>query len=959
VLVGRDIELERIDQLLALVRSGAGVVVAVEGPAGIGKTALLREAAARARSSGFRVLRAGGGQLEQEFAFGVVRRLFAPPLAEGGSAELLAGAAGLASGPLGVVAAAARPAVGVEDRTAAAMHGLFWLTVNLADRGPLVLVIDDAHWADAMSLRFAVYLARRVEDVPVLVLLATRPGSEHGTPEIIGQLAVLPGLVLLRPAPLNEPEVARVLEQTGLPGAGQQVAVACQQASGGNPFLLGELVAALAAECASGRTIDAVRVAGLVPGSIVPWVLARLVALGEDAKRLAFAFAVLGPGSTLADVALLAELDPRRAAVVADALIAANILSAEQWYEFAHPLVQAAVYEGLAPAQRAGAHSRAARLMADGGAPLARVAAHLLAADPAHDTWAIEVLRAAAREASATGAPRSTVSYLERAVKEKPPRAIRAELLAELGEAQLQAGMPDAARRLREALDLHVDPRRRAEISLTLGRALFSVGSFPAARQAVRAGLAGLPEGNDDLLLEPWAWFIRDAQGEWGLPTVAAARLRRLLGNNAPPRTRTERVLLVYLGYVHGVAGDRPRAEVAGLIYRALEDGALLEDGGGDLMPFGAACETLLCVGEPASAAAALDLAITASQLRGWRVAFGLFSAIRGIAHYMRGDLLHALADLESASIVQAEEYALWLPATRAYLALCLIERDDLAAAADTLALPGGEDRWAAQPSFISYLYALGRLRAIQGKLREGLETLLTCEHRVREMRAPNPAANLPWRSDAAILSACLGERDQARELVAQELTLARAFGAPHALGTALRASGLIESGDVGVDRFAEAVAVLDQSGIDLELARALTDYGAALRRAGQRRDAREPLRRALDLATRCGAPMLAVRAREELIAAGARPRRGRVRGADALTASELRIARMAANGMTNREIAQALFITIRTVTTHLGHVYQKLEISGREQLAHALQADAGTMVATTWAIRRVTAAAC
>ena len=126
----------------------------------------------------------------------------------------------------------------------------------------------------------------------------------------------------------------------------------------------------------------------------------------------------------------------------------------------------------------------------------------------------------------------------------------------------------------------------------------------------------------------------------------------------------------------------------------------------------------------------------------------------------------------------------------------------------------------------------------------------------------------------------------------------------------------------------------------ELELARSLTEQGAALRRMGHTRDAVQPLRRALDLASRCGALVLAQRAREELVVAGARPRRERIRGVDSLTASELRVARMAETGMTNRQIAEALFVTIRTVTTHLGHVYQKLDVSGREQLADAIAAD-------------------
>ncbi|MGO9975574.1 MAG: helix-turn-helix transcriptional regulator [Solirubrobacteraceae bacterium] len=310
----------------------------------------------------------------------------------------------------------------------------------------------------------------------------------------------------------------------------------------------------------------------------------------------------------------------------------------------------------------------------------------------------------------------------------------------------------------------------------------------------------------------------------------------------------------------------------------------------------------------------------------------------RGVARYMRGELFDAIADLESASDAYNDAYALGLPLTRAFLALCVLERGDLAGAAQHLALPGGQEPWASQnASFGNYLFALGHLQGVTGEPRVGLDTLLECGRRLKALNSTNPAANLPWRSDAALLATHLGQQDQAAELVDEELTLASTFGAPQAIGIALRAAGLIQGGPAGLERLARAVAVLDGTGIDLELARALTDHGAALRRGGYPRDAREPLRRGLDLALTCGALALADRAREELTAAGARPRRQRISGADALTASERRVARMAAQGMTNRQIAQALFITPNTVATHLTHTYQKLDIQSRTQLPDAL----------------------
>jgi DNA-binding CsgD family transcriptional regulator len=185
---------------------------------------------------------------------------------------------------------------------------------------------------------------------------------------------------------------------------------------------------------------------------------------------------------------------------------------------------------------------------------------------------------------------------------------------------------------------------------------------------------------------------------------------------------------------------------------------------------------------------------------------------------------------------------------------------------------------------------------------------------------------------------AALGRNEEALRLADEELRLARFLGAPRAIGIALRARGLIAEGDQRDELLREAVAVLAGSGAALEHARALCDLGAALRRAGRRKEAREPLGEALELAHRCGALSLEERARVELLAAGARPRRPLRTGVDALTPSERRIAEMAASGMSNPEIAQALFLTIKTIEGHLSGVYRKLDVRSRTDLARTLK---------------------
>jgi DNA-binding CsgD family transcriptional regulator len=236
----------------------------------------------------------------------------------------------------------------------------------------------------------------------------------------------------------------------------------------------------------------------------------------------------------------------------------------------------------------------------------------------------------------------------------------------------------------------------------------------------------------------------------------------------------------------------------------------------------------------------------------------------------------------------------------------------------------------------IRYLQTRARIQAASQHPEDAVEDLFACQRLEREWEISTPAFGT-WRADVAPVLASLGRHDEARALAREELERCRAFGAPGPLGAALRTLGSIEPGDSGIALLEEAVACLEPSQARLEHALALLELGAAIRRAGRRADARGPLREALELARACGADMVAVRAHEELVTAGARPRRDPTESRSTLTASELRVARMAAEGMTNRQIAQALFLTENTIETHLRSVFRKLDIHSRSQLARAL----------------------
>jgi ATP/maltotriose-dependent transcriptional regulator MalT len=314
----------------------------------------------------------------------------------------------------------------------------------------------------------------------------------------------------------------------------------------------------------------------------------------------------------------------------------------------------------------------------------------------------------------------------------------------------------------------------------------------------------------------------------------------------------------------------------------------------------------------------------------------GPLLAFRAEVHLRAGALGEAVADAEAALGAYAHAGRLSVLAATAMLVHALTERGEFHAA--EAALDAADVRGSPESIGDAYtgtlvLNARARLRLAQGNAQAALADLLEVGRRQDAMREPNPAA-IDWRSQAAMAHAILGQRDAALALAREELELACRFGAPRAIGIALRTLGVI--GD-DLDALREAVDVLAASPARLEHARALADLGVALRHRRHIVEAREPLRHALDLAVQCDATALAERARTELQIAGARPRRPQLSGPDALTTNERRVAALAAAGRSNREIAQALYVSPKTVEKHLTAAYRKLGVGAREELPPAL----------------------
>ena len=367
-LLERGEELARVESALARARAGRGSFVVVEGPAGIGKTALVTAVRDQAAAAGMRVLRARGAELERDFAFGVVRQLFEPPLYEASPAErddLLQGSAGTAGALLGLPHAA--PALtapyGGVDPSFAILHGLYWMCANLAAQRPLCIVVDDAHGADTASLRYLAFLLPRLDELDAALVIATRPREPGADADLLAALTTDPSAEIIRLAPLTRAALAQFLE-TALDTAPDPVFVeACLRATRGTPLLLRELVSALVEEGISPDADSARRVERIGALTIGRWLRLRLRRLPEPCGRLARALSILEE-SGLAQAARLAGLDESEAADAADQLAAAGILEPGRPLMFVHPVVRTGIYSELSSSERAQSHRGAAELLA-------------------------------------------------------------------------------------------------------------------------------------------------------------------------------------------------------------------------------------------------------------------------------------------------------------------------------------------------------------------------------------------------------------------------------------------------------------------------------------------------------------------------------------------------------------------------------------------------------------------
>ena len=825
VLVEREGELAAVDELLE-----RGGVVLVEGGAGIGKTALLEATCRRAAGVGREVLRARGSELEAGFAFGVVRQLFERRLAsvdDDDRQALLAGSAGAVRALL-----LGEPVeTSAFDTSFAVLHGLYWLTINLADRGPLLIVVDDAHWADEPSLRWLAYVAPRLEGAAVAVLVALRPAEPALVGAWLEALLVEAGAVV-RPQLLSERAVAAIVLAVLGARASAELCGAVWGASGGNPLYLAEL---LRGARSKDRPLAELDPAELVAGGregVTRRVLAGVRGLDPGALSLAQTLAVLGDGCQLRHAAAIAGVEVPEAISLVAALVRLEVLAADDPSRFIHPVVRDAVEGSLPSDARDALHRSAARLLDGDGAPPGQVAAHLVAVRPVGDGWVVDRLRAAAAEAMRSGAPGAAAGLLRRALSEPPRGEQRVGVLREAARAEASAGREAACVLLEEALRLASDPRERAEIALEVAEAYAALFRWVEAVDVIDRARAELDDADEELAArlegELVVCAVHDARRASRVAPVLERLSSRSLSDSAVEALAVARGMSMLLA-------GRPADEAAAPLEEALSQAA---PGAENWDTRAALLWSLVTAERYDSVEMALGPMVAEVQRSGSARGFVAVYSTLGLLKLRLGALPEADAAARVAlRVLQEGDFAPGLAFAATVLADVAVEAGELDEAQALIGLLPQEG-WPAGVGTVLIPAARGRLRLAQGRPAEALMDFNTCARMFSaevwgtEMR---DVGYLHARAGAAQALLRLGERDAADRMAQTELADVRVFAAPRALGVASRVAGLARGGEPGIELLYESVASLRGSLARLELAYSLTELGAALRRAGRR----------------------------------------------------------------------------------------------------------------------------
>ncbi len=867
VFVGRQDELATLRAAFDDVRREGARTVVIEGEAGIGKSTLVERFLSEL--DGVPRLRASGDESESHVRFALADQLLRTC---GGSA------------------------IGAAQHVAVGMELLEAMTSAAGDRG-CVVVVDDAHLADADSLRALLFAARRLAQSPVLILLAVR---DHRLPEGWGKLA--PSVTL---GPLTREHVSVLGAQLGVPMT-PQVARRLHEHTGGNPL---HARAVLREAPDAGHWLHEPRPLP-APRSYAQLIQRRLERCRPDVVRLLEAAATLGVRAPLHVVLELAQAE----LVTLDEAVATGLVRSGRLVEFTHPLTRAAIYDALAPSRRAELNAAAAALVED---PVA-VMRHRVEAATVTDDELVEDLEALAHDEMARGAWSSAVANFLAASRLSPQDAERERLALEAIEALMYAGDGAAARRLAEQTEVSPGPRRD---SVWAYLAIFAGDLEPAQHLLERAWEHRALAADERLsatIAQRRAFLatcrLRSGDSiEWARRAVALA----------PHDTATG--LFAAASLAHGLSHAGRRAEAHAALDRWLDDPGAPPPGSGFVL-LALKANLLIADGDLVAARSAFETSARASLDEGLLVVAAM--SLSGLARvdYLEGAWDDAVIAAQRAITLAIESEDRWVVAQAHSAASHVpIARGDWAVA-EAHVYATREHLAGIERNIAVAALASASLAAARGRPVEVLEALAPLHAMARGEGVDDPAY-VPWQhlEAAALLDA--GQLDAA------EACLADDRGSPLMAARLACVRGRLAVMRARPDEAAAAFEEAEALAMPYERALIELEHGRFLRRAGERRAASALLLAAHARFLDVGASPALARCGQELAACGLTPSARKTRDYSALTPQELAVARLVVAGMTNREVSTELMVSTKTVEYHLSNIYAKLGVRSRSEL--------------------------
>jgi ATP/maltotriose-dependent transcriptional regulator MalT len=914
-LLGRGYTRIDIDFLLRRLDAGVGTMAAVSGPTGIGKSTLLRALTARARAAGATVSGARALREDRHEPFSLIQQLFTQETRDEAVLTSLTVDLSGTSGWLHVA-----------QRAQLALAGM-------AERGPVVLVVDDIHYADPQSIRCLRHLTARTASLPLSVFVSWDASVESASP-ILLEMLYESHVSSISLEPLNSDAVAEMIAETLPDPVDTGLATHYHEITGGNPLL----ISALMEDRQTQPHASDADPPGCGTGSCTGDAFQRAVQvclhrMGRLARIVAQGVALLGESS---DEYQLSELCEAPLGLIRSALRRLQASGLVVGCVFRHERVRDIVLSTIPSATLIEMHHRAARLLHAHGAAPEAIAFHLLAAGPVKDEWGLPVLRDAARHVLAAGQVDLCLRYLKLADASCTDDTTRYEIKAQLAEISSMVEAGPATARYQSLKTSILTGLMAPATALPVAQAMLWNAQVHDAVQIIDTVVRHSDVARPDIAAEMQVTELQIASSFPGVLRAATGAAPAGASLTASPAVRAR--LQAHQSLLSVLTGNGD-AYIAAQAEQSLQTGSLLD--GSVRACVVPAVLTLVYSSSLDSAQQAANRFLKDAMDHGLGAWTAVLRGLLGLVALRRGELDVAV-EHSSAAVADNPAQALdthgWLAlATLAEAHTSIGNHDKAAQCFATAAAPAlFQTR-----SGLHYLYARGQHHLAGGRPYAALADFMTCGEQMQQWNLDTPVL-VPWRVGAAEAWLSLDQRDKASALLEEQLAM-RGFGSTRARGMALRALASTRDFKERLTILNKSMQLLQSSGDRYELVRCLADLSSAHRAIGDKDKARTAGLRARRMAKVCHAdtvPDSLMVAASPLEPTEEWPAK-KDHGFDRLSKSEQRVATLAARGLTNREIAQELFVTVSTVEQHLTRVYKKMKVRSREDLPVKLRVSA------------------